>query len=183
MTNVSPIKLKNLVEQNKKMDVMDFFETNAETKEGIKYYKTFKKEKVDELLKELLEDIQYTVEQEIELFNDDDKFQSHVLLLIIKHFSHFKSEIGISLQDKKQAFDALYNMGYFGLFFSEIFSTEEVTKVFKSIDESFNKLTDIVNEELEAISNSQKTEDDLEQPEEKKTTVRKTRAKKKETLN
>lgn len=152
MTKMSPITLLSAKNKAKELDVLEPFLTNDETQEGILYNKKFSKTKIDLLIQEFLKDIQSTVEQENEFFKEDSNVTKYIMTLIIKHFSHFKEEIGVNFEDKIAANVVLYDLGLFDLFFDEIFNKDEVDKVMKQVEDSIIKVTGYVKQELDALN-------------------------------
>lgn len=130
----SPIKLKDVITEARKLDVMSTYEIDSETKKTIKYYKVFDKSKVEQLTLELFEDMQYAIANEQNFFQSDDQLIKYELLLIVKHFTHFKDEIGETFEDKISAMEALMRTGLFDLIFEEILDKDQVVDVIDQIN-------------------------------------------------
>ena len=130
----SPIKLKDVIAESNKLDVMSTYVVDPETKKTIKYNKVFDKTKVEKLILELFEDMQYVIEKKYKFFENDDQLIKYELLLIVKYFTHFKDEIGVTFEEKISAMEALMRTGLFDLIFDEIFNKDQVVDVIEQIN-------------------------------------------------
>lgn len=130
----SPLKLKDVLANSKKVDVMSSFVVDPENNKIVKYNKYFDKSKVEELVKELFTDMQYAIENKYEFFVNEEQLIKYELLLIIKYFSHFKNEIGDSFEEKIGAMEALMKTGLYDLFFDEIFDIDQVADVIERVN-------------------------------------------------
>lgn len=130
----SPIKLKEVLSESKKVDVMSTFIVDPEINKTVQYNKYFNRTQVEELVKELFADMQYAIKNEYEFFENEEQLIKYELLLIIKYFSHFKNEIGETFEDKIMAMEALMKIGLFDLFFDEIFDQNQVADVIERVN-------------------------------------------------
>ena len=156
--NQSPITLSEVLSETEKYDVMSTHVLNAEENRVIKYNKYFDTEKVQELIIELFEDMQYAVENDIPFFENDEQLIKYEMLLIIKYFSHFKAEIGESFEEKIQALHALFKTGLFDLFFEELFLENEVVNVMERVNQTAERAVFIeknMTEQLEKVENKE----------------------------
>ena len=149
----SPLKLKDVIAQTKKLDVMSTYTYDEANKKVIKYNEVFDKTKVEKLILELFEDMQYAIKGGYNYFETDEQLIKYELLLIIKHFSHFKDEIGDSFEDKISALEALMRIGLYDLFFEEIFDKDQVVDVIDHI----NKVAEKAMMANDAIQKSMET--------------------------
>ena len=143
----SPIKLKDVIADSNKLDVMSTYVIDSETKKTIKYNKIFDKAKVEKLILELFEDMQYVIENKYKFFESDDQLIKYELLLIVKYFTHFKDEIGETFEEKISAMEALMRTGLFDLIFDEVFDKDQVVDVIEQI----NKVAERAMEANDAI--------------------------------
>ena len=125
----SPLKLSDILSESKKVDIMSTYEIDPQTKKTIKYYEYFSKTQVEKLILELFNDMQYALANGYEFFKSEEQLIKYELLLIIKHFSHFKDEIGETFEEKIMAMEALMKIGLYDLFFDEIFDQNQVADV------------------------------------------------------
>ena len=130
----SPIKLKEIIAQANKLDVMSTYVVDAETKKIIKYNKVFDKSKVEELTLELFEDMQYAIANEYNFFESDEQLIKYELLLIVKYFTHFKDEIGDTFEDKINALEALMRTGLLDIIFEDVLDKDQVVDVIEQIN-------------------------------------------------
>ncbi len=135
MTNTqSPIKLRELIEETQKLDVMSTFIIDEENNRVVKFNKYFDATQVEKLVLEFFEDMQYAVQNKYDFFNNEEQFIKYELLLVIKYFSHFKDEIGNTFEEKIQAMEALMRLGLYDVFFDEIFDQNQVLFVIDKIN-------------------------------------------------
>ncbi|MFJ7915853.1 hypothetical protein B1B04_09255 [Lysinibacillus sp. KCTC 33748] len=148
----SPIKLKDILAESKKVDVMSTFVVDPETKKTVKYNEYFDRTQVEKLTLELFNDMQYAIEKEYSFFESEEQLIKYELLLIIKYFSHFKNEIGDTFEEKIMAMEALMKIGLFDLFFDEIFDQNQVGEVIERVNKVAEKAVlaqEAINEALE----------------------------------
>ena len=156
--NQSPITLSEVLSETQKYDVMFTHVLNAEENRVIKYNKYFDAEKIQELILELFEDMQYAVENDIPFFENEEQLIKYEMLLIIKYFSHFKEEIGNNFEEKIVALHALFKTGLFDLFFEELFLENEVVNVMERVNQTAERAVFIekeVKEQLEKVENKE----------------------------
>lgn len=130
---------------------------DAETNTIIKYYDEFDKNKIEELLVELYQDIEYAENENLSFFHDDANMMKYTSLLIIKHFTHLKKSIPEELDKKIQYMKEMIGIGLVELMFDELFLEEEVQQVFEKIVETAT-LAERVTQEM---SRSQEKLDDF----------------------
>lgn len=128
------LKLKKVIEEKGKINEMSEHVWNAEQNEIIKYNKKFDKSIIEKLTLELFNDMQDAINKKFVYFENEEQLLRYQLILIIKHFSHFKDEIGEAFEDKITALDALESIGLFDLFFEELFDVNEVAIVINKIN-------------------------------------------------
>lgn len=153
----SPLKLKDILSESKKVDVMSTYEIDPETKKTIKYYEYFDKVKIEKLTLELFNDMQDAIEKGYAFFESEEQLIKYELLLIIKHFSHFKDEIGETFEEKIMAMEALMKIGLYDLFFDEIFDQNQVAEVIHRVNvvaEKAVKAQDAINRATEKKENT-----------------------------
>ena len=148
----SPLKLKDVLSESKKVDVMSTYVIDPETKKTIKYNEYFDKTQVEKLILELFNDMKYSAEKEYNFFENEEQLIKYELLLIIKHFSHFKNEIGDTFEEKIMAMEALMKIGLYDLFFDEIFDHNQVAEVIERVNKVAEKAViaqETINKALE----------------------------------
>lgn len=115
---------------------------------SITYFPKFSQTKKDRLIKELLETMAYCNKENINYFTSDAEIEQYTGYLIIKHFtSLFDTLSSWSVEKNIEYMTGLYDSGDFELFFEDIFSNEEVTKVFEQLKRT-NDITLKYTEEL-----------------------------------
>lgn len=142
------ITLKDMNKQAKKIN--EYSTYTVETKDNVsmvfKYNEQFDYQKIEELLKDLQTHLKYAKEHYPEQINDDFIYK-FLFYLIIKHFSNIKTEVdkeGNTFEVNMQARDTLISLGYYKLFYGEIFDWDEVMKVI----DAFNELVELVSKEI-----------------------------------
>ena len=133
------LKLSKVVEGKKKINEFSEYIWNEEENEIIKYNKVFDRAIIEELTLELFNDMQEAINKKFAYFENDDQLFKYELLLIIKHFTHFKDEIGDTFEEKLTALEALMSVGLFDLFYEEVFSKDEVARVINKVNEVAEK--------------------------------------------
>lgn len=160
------ITLKEMQKQVKKINEYSTYvvETKDDVSMVFKYNKEFDVQKIEELIKDLQYHLVYAQKNYPELINDDFMYK-FIFYLIIKHFSNIKDEIdkaGNTFENNIGARDSLVSLGYFKLFYQEIFDWDEVMKVISAIndlveltskqivldDETKQKLMNIQNKDI-----------------------------------
>lgn len=142
------ITLKDMQKQAKKLNEYSTYtvKTEGNVSNVFKYYEKFDELKIEELLHDLKSHLDYAQENYKDHVNDDFIYK-FLFFLIIKHFSNIKDEVdkeGNTFEVNMQARDTLISLGYFKLFFDEIFDPEEVMRVI----DAFNKLVELATKEL-----------------------------------
>ena len=131
------VSFKNLEKQVKKLNTYSTYVVNKETNEVIKYYEEFGEAKIDALLLELKEHVDYDQkrEKENQYFVNDQKIYEFLYYMIAKFFTHFRDEIGSQFETNIQAMVFMHDKGYLRLIHNEIFNPAEVMKVFDRFNE------------------------------------------------
>lgn len=115
-----------------KMEDYDISDT-----EKIRHYPIFPQRKINELLQEFQEILQYTDEKNIEI--KEEMFLPHILLLCIKHFTNLKKGISDKYEDQVRQLGYLVDSGYFEIIVSEIFMPSEIDKVIESMSDIMSR--------------------------------------------
>ena len=154
------VSFKSLEKQVKKLNTYSTYVVNEETNEVIKYYEEFGEAKIDELLMELKEHIDYDQQREEEnrFFINDQKVYECIHYLCCKHFTHFKDEIGTQFETNIQAMVFMHDKGYLSLLHNEIFNPAEVFKVYDRFNERAElglKQLELDDESKEKLTNLQ----------------------------
>lgn len=139
---------------------------DAETNTVIKYYDEFNKNKVEELLIELYQDIEYAENENLKFFHKDENMMKYTSLLIIKHFTHFKKTMPNDFEKKLQYMEEMIGIGLVELMFKELFPEEEVQQVFEKIIETAvmaEQVTKIANENQKKLEEFLANSDNLSQ--------------------
>lgn len=144
-------------------------ETNSRTKyyldeskdNFIEYNKVFAKDTRDDLIKELVETVEYCNQNNINYLKLDIQIKQYTHFLMIKYFSSFDK----MFRDKDfnyhiQVMNNMYKTGLYDLFFHDIFNKDEVQQVIDHLDliESMlkNYVSQVENEKSklqESVSN------------------------------
>lgn len=132
---VKPITLKNIQKQQKKINQWTTYVLDEKTNTVLKYYEVFDNHKIEELLTEAYEKIQYAEANDIELFTDDSRFMQFIYFLLIKHFTHLGDQIPDNLEGQIQAMDSLVSTGLFEEIFNNILDSNEVLRVVERFQE------------------------------------------------
>lgn len=149
----SPIKFKELQKEYSKLNIMSTYQID-DTNKVIKFYQRFDEQKKQDLIKELYEDIKYVTDNKIDFFTNDEELLKYELFLIIKHFSHFKDEIGDSFEEKIEALSVLISIGLYDLFFEEIFDSSEVYDVLEKVERTAELSVKALEEQTEIIKDA-----------------------------
>lgn len=127
----------------------EVYHFDKEKGHSINYYPVFSKSKKDELIVELMKTIQYCKKNNIDYLKNDADMEQYTGYLIIKHFtSLFDTLSKWSVEDNIAYLKGLYDSGDFELFFDEIFSNDEVIKVFDQLRKT-NELAIIYKKEID----------------------------------
>ena len=122
-------KIKTEAKQAYKMEEYIINDKN----EAIKFYPIFPQGRIDNLLKELREDLVYSAEKGIELDKDDEFFISYIMFLCIKYFTSLEKGFSDKVEDKISQFEYLKDSGYYDIIVGEVFMESEKTKVIDSL--------------------------------------------------
>jgi|GEM_PF-708460 len=127
----------------------EVYHFDKEKGHSITYFPVFPKSKKDELIVELIETIQYCKNNNIDYLKDDADITQYTGYLIIKHFTSLYDTLSKwSVEDNIAYLKGLYDSGDFEMFFDEIFTIEEVDKIFNQLKET-NKIAEIYKKELD----------------------------------
>jgi len=127
----------------------EFYHFDKEKGHSITYYPAFSKSKKDELIVELINTIQYCKINNIDYLNNDADMEQYTGYLIIKHFTSLYETLSKwTVEENITYLKELYDSGDFELFFDEIFSNDEVIKVFDQL-KATNEIASIYKKELD----------------------------------
>lgn len=152
------LKLNDLDKKAKKLNQLTTYTIDRKTNEVVKYNEIFDEKKIQELIIELNEHMQYDKKNKIGYFENNQKVIEYIYFLIIKHFSHFKNEIGSQFETNIASFDKLVSLGLFHKFHNDIFDPEQVAKVFDRFYERIEIVSDVIkldDETKEKLANLQ----------------------------
>lgn len=122
-------KIKNEAKQAYKMEEYSINDKD----EIIKFFPIFPQGRIDDLLKELREDLTYSAEKGIKLDEDDDFFISYIMFLCVKYFTSLEKGFSDKVEDKILQYEYLKDSGYFDIIVGDIFMESEKTKVIESL--------------------------------------------------
>ncbi len=147
--NIKTVDASFFSQRAKSVNNNEVYHFDKEKGHSITYYPVFPKSKKDSLIVELIETIQYCKNNNIDYLKDDADITQYTGYLIIKHFtSLFDTLSKWSVEDNIAYLKGLYDSGDFEVFFDEMFTIEEVDKVFHQLKET-NKIADIYKKELD----------------------------------
>lgn len=155
--NKKTLKLSSLEKQFKEDTKLHTYMINPETKECIKYYTKFSEEKIDALIEELYKHSLYAQENDLDVLNNDLSFIDYAMYLVVKHFTHFKDEIGSDFATNIAAHNLLYQSGIYELCHEQLFDQNEVYRVLEKINKISEKtmidekLTNKTREQLKKL--------------------------------
>lgn len=138
------LKMSDVDKKIKKLNELSTYTIDTKTGEAVKYYEVFDEKKIQELLAELNDHMQYDKEHTIGYFESDQKVIEYLNFLVIKHFSHFRDEIGTQFETNLAAFDKLVSLGLFHKFHTDIFNPEQIAKVFERFYERIELATKVI---------------------------------------
>ncbi len=144
--NKKPLKLKALEKQFKEDTKYHTHIIDPESQQCIKYKIKFPEKDVDALIEELYKHILEAEKAGVEALNNDLAIIDYAMYLIVKHFTHFKDEIGDDFATNVAAHNLLYQSGIYELCHEELFDQNEVFDVLDKINKISNKA--IVDEKL-----------------------------------
>lgn len=126
----------------------EVYHFDEEQGHNIIYFPKFSESKKDKLVVELVETIQYCIKNNIDYLKSDADMEQFTGYLIIKHFTSLFDTLSTWTVEKNiEYMNGLYDSGDFELFFDDIFSHDEVSKVFDKI-KNVNKIADTYKKEL-----------------------------------
>lgn len=126
-------KIKNEAKKTYKLEEYIINDKN----EAIKFYPIFPKGRIDDLLKELREDLIYAKENDIDLLIKDDFLIGYVYFLCIKYFTSLEKGFSNKLEDKILQFKYMKDSGYYDQIIKEVFVATELAKVTEALAEIF----------------------------------------------
>lgn len=134
MTKINTVDTSFFTQRAKNANRKEVYYFDKEKGHGITYFPKFSKLKKDKLIVELVETIQYCRKNNIDYLKDDADMEQYTGYLIIKHFtSLYETLSNWSIEKNIEYMYGLYDSGDFELFFEDIFTFEEVSKVFDQI--------------------------------------------------
>lgn len=134
MTKINTVDTSFFTQRAKNANRKEVYHFDEEKGHSITYFPKFSKLKKDKLVIELVETIQYCKKNEIDYLKDDADMEQYTGYLIIKHFTSLYDTLSTwSVEKNIEYMHGLYDSGDFELFFDDIFSFEEVNKVFDQI--------------------------------------------------
>lgn len=128
-----PLKLKDIQKTYAKMNTYKTHILNEEDNTVIKYYEIFDNKKIEELLKQLFNSLQFDNEHKINFFNEDEKLIQYVMFLILKNFTNLDKEIPEELDAQIPIFNQIISVGLFEEMFNNVFPPEQVSIVLERI--------------------------------------------------
>jgi len=112
----------------------EVYHFNEEKGHSITYFPKFSQIKKDKLVVELIETIQYCKDNKMEYLTNDAHVDQYTGYLIIKYFtSLFDTLSKLSIENNIDYMYELYDNGHFEFFLEDLFSLEEVEKVFNQL--------------------------------------------------
>ena len=123
------LSFKDIMKQADDIDKYSTYTVNEELNQVIKYNEKFSETKIEELITELFNHIQYDIDHEIGYFKNELHLNTYVNFLIIKHFTNLKEVISDSLEENIITIPKLRKLRYFTLMFSEVFDANEVNRI------------------------------------------------------
>lgn len=130
------LTLKSIQAKEASIDTLSTYLLNEETNEVIKYYKIFNESKIQFLLTEAFEKIQYAAENDIEYFTTDSDLYNFISYLSIKYFTHLGEELQDSaLEDDIAAISALISTGLYKTILNDVFDGNQLQRIFETMSE------------------------------------------------
>lgn len=134
MTKINTVDTSFFTQRAKNANRKEVYHFDEEKGHSITYFPKFSKLKKDKLVIELVETIQYCKKNNIDYLKDNADMEQYTGYLIIKHFTSLFDTLSTwSVEKNIEYMYGLYDSGDFELFFDDIFSFEEVNKVFDQI--------------------------------------------------
>ena len=151
----------SLAQVQQEAEALDYMETYVVHSDGVanevvKYYPIFDQKKIGALIQEIQEKIDYTSKNKINYLQSDYDVLEYTHFLIIKYFSHFKDEISDEFEKQYAQMQALISMGYYELFFNEIFNELQVARVLDklySFVEAHERAENLQKQALKKVQN------------------------------
>lgn len=130
------LTLKSIQAKEASIDTLSTYVLNEETNEVVKYYKIFNESKIQFLLTEAFEKIQYAAENDIEYFTTDSDLYNFISYLSIKYFTHLGEELQDSaLEDDIAAISALISTGLYKTILNDVFDGNQLQRIFETMSE------------------------------------------------
>jgi len=149
MTKINTVDTSFFAQRAKNANRKEVYHFDEEKGHSITYFPKFSKLKKDKLVIELVETIQYCKKNNINYLKDDADMEQYTGYLIIKHFTSLYETLSTwSIEKNIEYMYGLYDSGDFELFFDEIFTFEEVNKVFDQI-KNVNTIATTYKKELD----------------------------------
>ncbi|WP_342532795.1 hypothetical protein MHB40_15070 [Lysinibacillus sp. FSL K6-0057] len=146
---INEVSTAFFTQRAKDVNRKEVYHFDEEKGHSITYFPIFSKSKKDKLIIELIETIQYCKDNNIDYLKDDADMEQYLGYLIIKHFTSLYDTLSKwSVEDNIAYLKGLYDSGDFELFFDEIFTSEEVTKVFDQLRKT-NEIANVYKKELD----------------------------------
>lgn len=138
--------LKSVEKQFKAINTYSNYEVTVNgTKETIKYFRIFDNDKIDELLKEAAQNLDYDTEHKIGFFVEDGRLFHYLLFLTIRYFTELYDEIPSKLDEQIPLFHQFKSTGLYEDLINNMFDPEETGRVIERFTE-FIMLTEKVAE-------------------------------------
>lgn len=152
-----PLKLKDIQKTYEKMNTYKTHILNEEDNTVIKYYEIFDNKKIEELLKQLFNSIQFDNERKINFFNEDEKLIQYIMFLILKNFTNLDKEIPEELDAQIPIFNQIISVGLFEEMFNNVFPPEQVSLVLERVGNFANLANQATLIQLETRQNISKS--------------------------
>ncbi|MED4883910.1 hypothetical protein [Bacillus smithii] len=123
------LKLSDIKRRSKEIKTKDVY--TFDDGKTLKYYPVFANTKIDELIEELKEKVEYIEEKGIEI--SDKMFNYYILFLCIKYFTDLEKIIPDTFEEQLALWEELYNSDYFIPFVENAFDSKQISKVFDRI--------------------------------------------------
>lgn len=142
------LTLNKIKEEHKKINTMSIFEYDPVNKVNIKYYEVFPEDKIEELLVEAHNTLEYIEKHNLEPFESDEDFYKYLGFLIIKFFTELKNEIPDDFPSQIPIMDQMISTGVYRKLLNDMFDVNEITKVYDRVAETSEKIIQL-NEMIE----------------------------------
>ena len=154
------VTVGSLLKQASKIDDYSVHVVNKETNEVIKYNEVFSETKIEQLIQELGNHIQYDAVNSLGFFTNYQMYVTYVNFLIIKYFTNLNTILSDSLEENIVTIEQLRKLKYFKMLFDEVFDNEQVVRVHQAVDEALEgaiRLSSLKEKQLEELSEVLKT--------------------------